>query len=73
MTFEQACRRIIIAATDAKPSAMIQYAASYAAAGRHMTDPEEIRVQKLYILNNLSAWRGDEAKLVKAALKGEDK
>jgi len=45
------------------------YAHAYIDAGLSMNNPEELRVQILYILNNLSGWRGDEARTVKAALK----
>ena len=68
LAFNEACQRIIVAARQAKPGASIQYAATYAKAGLQMTDRETIRVQCLYILNNLSGWRGEEAKQVKATL-----
>jgi hypothetical protein len=38
------------------------YARAYAERGYIMTDPEEIRVQCLYILNNMGHWRGPTAK-----------
>jgi hypothetical protein len=70
LAFHEACQRVIRAASQAKPDALIQYAASYAKRGMQMRDMHEIKVQALYILNNLSAWRGDEARIVKATLKG---
>lgn len=68
LSFKECCNRIINVAM-AKNSGDILYAATYARAGLRMTDPEEIRVQILYILNNLSGWRGPEAKETKEALK----
>lgn len=68
MAFNEACQRIIHAARQAKPGALIHYAVAYAKAGLNMTDREMIRVQCLYILNNLQGWRGEEAKQVKATL-----
>lgn len=68
MSYDDACGAIVRAASFAKPNALIQYAASYAEAGRGMTG-EAARVQSLYILNNLSSWRGPEAKAVRAALR----
>lgn len=47
----------------------IAYAAGYASAGRRMYDDGERRVQALYILNNITHWRGDEAKRVRTRLK----
>lgn len=70
LAFHEACQRVIRAAKDAKPDALIQYAASYAKRGMAMRDMREIKVQALYILNNLSAWRGEEARIVKETLKG---
>ncbi|AXP07810.1 hypothetical protein SmphiM6_119 [Sinorhizobium phage phiM6] len=67
--FHECCRKVLKAASKAKPSAMIQYAAAYARAGLGMHGKEEIRVQCLYLLSNLGTWRGDEAKEVKARLK----
>lgn len=67
--FNEACQRVIRAAGNAAPNALIQYAASYASAGIHMRDRDAIRVQALYILNNLSGWRGDEARMVKDTLR----
>ena len=68
MEYETALQKVINAAAFAKPGALIQYAASYASAGKGMTGYER-HVQCLYILNNLSQWRGEEAKAVKEALK----
>lgn len=70
LAFHEACQRVIRAARNAPPNALIQYAATYAKAGMRLREMDEIRVQALYILTNLSAWRGEEAQLVKATLKG---
>jgi len=49
------------------------YAKSYAAAGLRLLDmgePEHThKVQALYILSNISSWRGDTAKAVRTFLK----
>lgn len=68
LSFKECCDRVV-AAAKVKKSGDIMYAATYASAGLRMTDPEEIRVQILYILNNLSGWRGPEAKETKDAFK----
>ena len=47
----------------------IPYAKSYARAGLGMTG-YELKIQVLYILNNLVFWRGEEARTAKAYLKG---
>ena len=46
----------------------LNYAVHYAYAGMHMTGTDA-RVQALYILNNMSRWRGPTAKLVRESLK----
>lgn len=68
MDYEQCCREVLKAARENPKNSGLQYAASYASAGIGMQG-EEKRVQTLYILSNLSTWRGDKAKEVKAALK----
>ena len=45
------------------------YAKAYAQAGLRMTDREEIRVQALYILSNMTGWRGEQATLVRTTLR----
>ena len=67
--FRAACRHVLTAARGAKPDAMIQYAAAYADAGLGMTDRAAIRTQSMYILSNLSGWRGDEARATRETLK----
>ena len=47
----------------------ITYAQSYAQAGLGMTG-HELKVQVLYVLNNLAYWKGERARAAKAYLKG---
>lgn len=65
MTYDEACRAVVAEAKDG-------YARAYANAGIGMRG-EEARVQCLYILNNLSRWRGPLARDVKAVLKATGK
>jgi len=46
----------------------LNYAVNYAEAGCWMKG-EELRVQCLYVLNNMSHWRGETAKQVRETLK----
>lgn len=69
LAFNECCQRIIRAASRNEGGRNMPYAAAYAKAGIGMTDPDEVRVQSLYILNNMSHWRGDEAKMVRTQLK----
>ena len=55
--FNKACRALLAN----KDMYALNYAVGYASDGLGMTDPETIRVQCLYILNNMSGWRGDTA------------
>lgn len=64
MSFASCCDAII---ADANNPAL-NWAVNYAKAGRNMTG-EEARVQALYILGNITHWRGDKAREVRAALK----
>lgn len=66
--WRQACYLVISAARTAKPHAGIHYAATYARAGLDMTGHER-SVQALYILSNLSGWRGPVARATKDILK----
>jgi hypothetical protein len=52
--FHRSCRDIVAVASN--PA--VNYAVGYARAGLAMNDPEEIRVQCLYIVGNISGWRG---------------
>jgi len=55
----------ILVNRDAKA---LNYAVGYARAGLSMTG-EALYVQCLYILNNITHWRGDTAKWVRQTLK----
>ena len=46
----------------------LDYAVAYAKAGVDMTG-EELRVQVLYVLSNITHWRGDVARVTRATLK----
>ena len=46
----------------------LNYAVNYARAGLYMTG-EELKVQCLYVLNNMTHWRGETAKEVRTTLK----
>lgn len=65
MTFHEACRSIV--AHQGVRS--LNYAIAYAKLGLIISDPHEQRVQALYILNNMTHWRGDIAKRVRNSLK----
>ncbi len=70
--FRLCCNIIVQAgvARNGKPGEKaLNYAVGYAQAGLHLTTDEAIRVQILYILNNITHWRGDAAKLVRQDLK----
>lgn len=62
MTFNGCCRAVLADCKD-------PYAKAYAEAGLDMTDAHEIKVQALYVLSNISRWRGDLAKAVRTELK----
>ncbi len=72
MTFEEACQAIIAAGDDPKQVKQVDYAVGYASAGLHRIhkdDDKARKLQALYILNNITRWRGDTAKAVRAFLK----
>ena len=64
MSFAECCDSIIRNAHE--PA--LNWAVNYAKAGRNMVG-EEARVQALYIVGNISRWRGEEARNVRHALK----
>jgi hypothetical protein len=75
LSFEECCRAVLAAKQRGEGGSMMAYAASYAQTGlndaamsAYGAKHEGQRVQALYIRSNLSAWRGDEAKRVKASL-----
>jgi len=61
--------RLIIANKEQKS---LNYAVNYARAGLSMAG-HELKVQCLYVLNNMSRWRGDVAKEVRQTLKDYSK
>jgi len=69
--FKQSCEKIMN--IKSKTGAMVNYAKAYAQAGLYMESAKEIQVQILYILSNLSTWKGEEAKKVKTTLKNLEK
>ena len=71
LTWNQCCFAVCKAAADGGNKGNMAYAAGYASAGRARggMEGEERRVQALYILNNITHWRGDLAKTVRARLK----
>jgi hypothetical protein len=69
MTFHECCDAIIAAGKDPKQVRQVNYAVGYAEAGKRIGTPEGQQVQALYILSNISRWRGDVAKQVRADLK----
>lgn len=56
--FHSACQSIL----HESGSPALNYAVGYARAGLSMTDPREVQVQCLYILNNITHWREPTAK-----------
>lgn len=76
MTFEEACQAIVDAGNDPKQVQQVNYAVNYASAGIHLIHKDDERgrkVQALYILGNITRWRGDKAKEVRAFLKAFSK
>lgn len=57
---------------DNKHEKALNYAVNYAYAGLNMSG-KELDVQVLYVLNNISKWRGELAKEVRVALKQHKK
>ncbi len=60
--FRLACHRIMRECPN-------EYAKGYAKAGYWMEREDEIRAQALYILSNMSHWRGLNAKVCRKVLK----
>jgi len=57
---------------DNRTSKALNYAINYASLGTLM-DGEELRIQCLYVLNNMTHWRGEDAKKVRQVLKAYTK
>ncbi len=64
--FHSACADVL---REAKSSKALNYAVGYASAGMNLSTEREVRVQCLYILNNITHWRGDTAKRARAVFK----
>lgn len=65
MTIREALQAIV----DHAEEPALNYAVNYAQYGVGLDDSEELRVQCLYVLNNLAYWRGDVAHEVRETLK----
>lgn len=63
--FQNACATIVAN----KGNKALNYAIGYAEYGMSVTDPHEAKVQALYLLNNMTNWRGDDATAVRIVLK----
>lgn len=63
--FKHACKNIV----DNRDAKALNYAVNYAKYGLTITSLDEAKVQALYILNNMTHWRGDIAKETRAILK----
>lgn len=63
--FHKACQNIL----DNRDAKALNWAVNYAQYGLQITDPEEVKIQALYILNNMTYWRGDVAKETRKLLK----
>ena len=66
MTFHECCQAIV----NNREAKALNYAVGYAKAGLAMAEGSHAaKVQALYVLNNITHWRGDLAKKVRTALK----
>jgi len=63
--FQKACQNII----DNQEAKALNYAVNYAKYGLQVTGKAEARTQALYILNNMTHWRGVVAKETRSLLK----
>lgn len=63
--FHIACQNIV----EYQEEKALNYAVNYAKHGLTVTTLYEAKIQALYILNNMTHWRGDVAKLTRAILK----
>lgn len=63
--FHKACQHII----DHQDAKALNYCVNYAKCGLLILNEDNIDLQARYILNNMSSWRGDLAKQVRADLK----
>lgn len=65
---EQKVRQVLDSIVANKHEKALNYAVNYAHVGRHM-EGHELYVQVLYVLNNITRWRGEVAKRVRGVLK----
>jgi hypothetical protein len=63
----------MIAVWNNRKEKSLNYAVNYAAYGAGLPDGEELRIQCLYVLNNMTRWRGPLAKEVRETLKAYTK
>ena len=63
--FHKACQNII----DNRDAKALNYVVNYAKHGLTITELYEAKVQALYILGNMTSWRGEVAKETRAILK----
>ena len=64
--FHSACADVV---RESQFSRALNYAHGYASAGMNLSTAEEVKVQCLYILNNITHWRGATAKQARATFK----
>lgn len=65
MTVREALQAIV----DHSEEKALNWAVRYAEYGAMLSEGEELRAQCLYVLNNISRWRGELAKEVRSTLK----
>jgi len=68
LSFDECCAAIM----RNRNEPALNYAVGYARAGLGMKGPDA-KAQAVYILNNMSRWRGDVAKQVRESLKAISK
>lgn len=65
---EKEVRAALKCIVDNRDAKALNYAVNYANAGMYMSG-HELHVQVLYVLNNMTHWRGEDAKRVRQTLK----
>lgn len=60
--FREACRMVLRKCPD-------EYAKSYASAGLTLVSLTEVKAQSLYILSNMTKWRGEDAAVCRQVFK----
>ena len=68
MITEEAVKKMLLKIVENRELPVLNWAVNYAREGLLMTG-EALRIQCLYILNNMTSWRGVIAKEVRAVLK----